>query len=205
MFCGIRFDRDFTGTHRCVSDAVIGTKSADEQLRYKSSTGHAIFGTELRVVDEAGRNVPKDGRTVGEIIARSDGVMDGYWRRPEETKAAMREGWLLTGDMAVWDEEGYLLIVDRKKEIIVSGGENISSIEVEKALLAHPGVYECAVIAVPDQLWGEVPKAFVVRKENSAVTADELCAFASQRIAKYKLPRTFEFVTALPKAAPAKS
>ncbi len=178
--------------------------SPEEQLRYQASTGHSVPGVEVRVVDEAGRNVPRDGQTVGEIVARSDCVMDGYWRRPEETKAAFRDGWFLTGDMAVWDQQGYLLVVDRKKEIIVSGGENISSIEVEKALVAHPCVYECAVIAVPDEMWGEVPKAFVVLKGNGAVSEAELTDFLKERLAKYKIPRSFELVSSLPKGGTGK-
>jgi fatty-acyl-CoA synthase len=166
----------------------------------------------LRVVDEAGRDVPKDGNTVGEIVARGDGVMEGYWGRPEDTRTAMRDGWLLTGDMAVWDEEGYLLIMDRKKEIIISGGENISSLEVEKALCAHPAVYECAVIAVPDEKWGEVPKALVVLKENAQATPqatppateDALLAFLRERLAKFKVPKSVEFFPSLPKGGTGK-
>ena len=175
-----------------------------EQLRLQAMTGRPIVGVELRVVDEAGQDVPRDGRTVGEIIARGDGVMEGYWRRPEETRAAFRDGWFLTGDMAVWDAEGSLLIVDRKKEIIISGGENISSLEVEKALGSHPGVYECAVISVPDEMWGEVPKAFVVLRETSAAAEEELTAFLQARLAKFKIPRSFEFVSALPKGGTGK-
>ena len=124
--------------------------------------------------------------------------------RPEETKAAFRDGWLLTGDMAVWDETGCLTIVDRKKEIIVSGGENISSIEVEKALVAHPDVYECAVIAVPDSLWGEVPKAFVVLKDQCTLSEADLATFLKERLAKYKVPHSFEFVSSLPKGGTGK-
>ena len=167
-------------------------------------TGHSAVGVELRVVDEEGREVPRDGQTVGEIVARSDGVMEGYWRSPEQTHAAFRDGWLLTGDMAVWDEEGYLLIVDRKKEIIISGGENISSLEVEKALLAYPGVYECAVIAVPDGKWGEVPKALVVLQENVSATEQELTGFLRGQLAVYKIPRSFEFLPELPKSGTGK-
>jgi fatty-acyl-CoA synthase len=175
-----------------------------EQLRRQAMTGRSILGVELRVVDEAGRDVPKDGNTVGEIVARGDGVMEGYWGRPEDTRTAMRDGWLLTGDMAVWDEEGYLLIMDRKKEIIISGGENISSLEVEKALCAHPAVYECAVIPVPDEKWGEVPKALVVLKENAQATEEQLLAFLRERLAKFKVPKSVEFFPSLPKGGTGK-
>ncbi|MCH8267819.1 MAG: fatty acid--CoA ligase [Acidobacteria bacterium] len=186
-----------------VKDTLLGA-SPQERLRRQSMTGHSAVGVELRVVDEEGREVPRDGQTVGEIVARSDGVMEGYWRRPEQTRATFRDGWLLTGDMAVWDEEGYLLIVDRKKEIIITGGENISSLEVEKVLLAHPGVYECAVIAVPDEKWGEVPKALVVLKKNVSATEQELTAFLRGRLAVYKIPRSFEFLPELPKSGTGK-
>ena len=186
-----------------VKDTLLGA-SPQERLRRQAMTGHAVVGVELRVVDEKGSEVPRDGQTVGEIVARSDGVMEGYWRRPELTQTAFRDGWLLTGDMAVWDEEGYLLIVDRKKEIIISGGENISSLEVEKALLAHPCIYECAVIAVPDEKWGEVPKALVVLKENASATEQELAGFLRGRLAVYKIPRSFEFLLELPKSGTGK-
>ena len=186
-----------------VKDTLLGA-SPQERLRRQAMTGHPVVGVELRVVDEEGREISRDGQTVGEIVARSDGVMEGYWRRPEQTRAAFRDGWLLTGDMAVWDEEGYLLIVDRKKEIIITGGENISSLEVEKVLLAHPGVYECAVIAVPDEKWGEVPKALVVLKENASATEQELTAFLRGRLAVYKIPRSFEFLPELPKSGTGK-
>jgi fatty-acyl-CoA synthase len=176
----------------------------EEKLRYQSSTGHSIVGVEVRVVDENGRDVPQDCQTMGEVVARGDGIMDGYWKHPEETKKAFRDGWFCTGDMAVWGRDGYLLIVDRKKEIIISGGENISSIEIEKALIGHPSVYECAVIAVPDELWGEAPKAFIVLKPNWVATAEELAMFLKDRLAKYKIPHSFEFVRELPKGGTGK-
>jgi len=178
--------------------------SPEEKWRRQAMTGLAAVGVEVRVVDEQGNDVPRDGQTIGEIIARSDGVMEGYWKQPQETEATLRDGWFYTGDMAVWDEEGYLLIVDRKKEIIVSGGENISSLEIERALCAHPSVYECAVIAVPDEKWGEVPKALVVRKENAKTTEEELIAFLKERIAKFKVPKSVEFLPSLPKGGTGK-
>jgi len=176
----------------------------EEKWRRQAMTGRAVVGVEIRVVDERGNDVSRDGQTIGEIIARSDGVMDGYWQQPDDTRATLRDGWLYTGDMAVWDEEGYVLIVDRKKEIIVSGGENISSLEIERALAAHPSVYECAVIAVPDEKWGEVPKALVVLKENAPVTAEDLTAFLRDRIAKFKVPKSVEFLPSLPKGGTGK-
>lgn len=175
-----------------------------EKLRRQAMTGRAIVGVEVRVVDTEGNDVPRDGQTIGEIVARSDGGMEGYWQQPQETQAVLRDGWLYTGDMAVWDEEGYLLIVDRKKEIIISGGENISSLEIERALCAHPGVYECAVIAVPDETWGEVPKALVALKPNAQATEEELIAFLRERIAKFKVPKSVEFLPSLPKGGTGK-
>src|SRR6202045_5114833 len=136
----------------------------------QAMTGYAYPGHELRVVDAEDKDVPRDGVTMGEIIARSDGVMAGYWQQPEVTAEAMRGGWFHTGDMAVIAENGYILIVDRKKDIIVSGGENISSLDVKKPPLPHPAVSEAAVIPTADQKWGEAPRAVVVTKAGSEVS-----------------------------------
>ena len=179
----------FEGEHRYVAQAM---------------TGYAIPGVELRVVDFEDNDVPRDGKTMGEILARADGVMQGYWQQPAATAEVMRGGWFHTGDMATIDENGNILIVDRKKDIIVSGGENISSLEVEKALLAHPGVYEAAVIPVPDEKWGEVPKGLVVTKPGSILTEAELLEFCRSRIAHFKCPRSIEFMESLPKTATGK-
>jgi acyl-CoA synthetase (AMP-forming)/AMP-acid ligase II len=160
----------------------------------QACTGHAIPGVEIRVVDAEGNDVPRDGKSIGEIVARSDGVMEGYWKQPEATAEVMRGGWFHTGDMATMDADGYALIVDRKKDIIVSGGENISSLEVEKALLAHPGIYEAAVIPVPDDRWGEVPRALVVMKPGQHATEQEVLDFCRDRLTHYKCPRSVEFL-----------
>ncbi|MGO9591528.1 MAG: fatty acid--CoA ligase [Candidatus Acidiferrales bacterium] len=170
----------------------------------QAMTGYAIPGVELRVVDPNDNDVPRDGRAVGEIIARGDGVMEGYWKQPEATAQAMRGGWFHSGDLATWNEEGYILIVDRQKDIIVSGGENISSLEVEKALLAHPAVLETAVIPVPDQKWGEVPKALVVLKPGAGACEAELIEFCRSRLAHYKCPGSIEFLESLPKTGTGK-
>jgi acyl-CoA synthetase (AMP-forming)/AMP-acid ligase II len=176
----------------------------EQRYLLQSMTGYAYPGVELRVVDFEGRDVPHDGKTMGEIIARSDSVMAGYWRQPEATADALRGGWFHTGDMAVIAENGYILILDRKKDMIVSGGENISSLEVEKTLLAHPGVHEAAVIAVKDDKWGEVPKGVVALKPGHAVTEAELIEFCRARLAHYKCPRSIDFCEILPKTATGK-
>jgi fatty-acyl-CoA synthase len=170
----------------------------------QAMTGYAIPGVELRVVDLEDRDVPRDGMTMGEIIARGDGVMAGYWQEPKASAEALRGGWFHTGDMATIDKDGYILIVDRRKDIIVSGGENISSLEVEKALMAHPDVYEAAVIPVPDEKWGEVPKGLVIRKPDSQLSESELLEFCRGRLTHFKCPRSIEFVEALPKTATGK-
>jgi len=168
-------------------------------------TGYAIPGVELRIVDANEVDVPRDGRTIGEIITRCNGGMQGYWRQDELTAETLRGGWLHTGDMATIDEHGYMLIADRQKDIIISGGENISSLELEKTLVAHPMVYDAAVIPVPDEKWGEVPKAFVVLKPGEEATELELLEFCRARLAHYKTPRSVEFVQTLPRNATGKT
>src|SRR5262249_40346461 len=180
------------------------TRSDQRRFEGQARTGFAIPGVEVRVVDPEGKDVPRDGKSIGEIIARSDGVMAGYWKQPEATAAVICDGWFHTGDMATIDENNYVLIVDRKKDIIVSGGENISSLEVEKALLAHPAIYEVAVIPVPDERWGEAPKALIVLKPGARVTENELLEFCRGQLARYKCPRSVEFLDALPKTGTGK-
>jgi fatty-acyl-CoA synthase len=177
----------------------------EDRFRRQAMTGAAVPGVSVRVVDSEMRDVPRDMQTMGEVIAMGDHIMEGYYREPEATSAAMSGPWLHTGDMAVWDSEGYIQIVDRKKEIIISGGENISSIEVEKAIFAHPAVLECAVVAAPDDQWGEAPAALVVRKPGAELTAEELQQFLSERLARFKVPRIIQFSDeALPKTGTGK-
>ena len=177
---------------------------AERRLARLAHTGYSIVGVELRVVDEAGRDVPADGASVGEIVARSNHVMDGYFKDARATAEAIRDGWFHTGDMATIDEEGYVNIVDRKKDIIVSGGENISSVQIELALSAHPSVFECAVIPVPDDKWGEVPKALVVLKPGHAAAEPELIEFCRERLARFAVPKSVEFLETLPKGGTGK-
>jgi len=164
-----------------------------ERRERLAKTGRAVVGATIRVVDRGLRDVPRDGRTIGEVIVMGDQVMDGYFGDPGATRAAMSGPWLHTGDMAVWDEDGYIQIVDRKKQIIISGGENISSLEVEAAIFAHPAVLECAVVAAPDTKWGEVPAAIVVVKAGATLASEDLLAFLQQRLSRFKLPRIVEF------------
>jgi fatty-acyl-CoA synthase len=170
----------------------------------QAMTGFANPGVELRVVDPNDQDVPRDGVAIGEIIARGDGIMKGYWNQPEASAEALRGGWFHTGDMAVWREDGYILIVDRKKDIIVSGGENISSLEIEKALAAHPAVYEAAIVPVPDEKWGEVPKALVVLKPGVNAAEAELLEFCRANLSHSKCPRSVEFFESLPKTGTGK-
>ena len=176
----------------------------EQRFLGQAMTGYAIPGVELRVVDTNDQDVPRDGQSMGEIVARTDGVLEGYWQQPEATAEALRGGWFHTGDMATWNEDGYFLIVDRKKDIIVSGGENISSLEVEKALLSHPAVLEVAIIPVPDPVWGEVPKALVVLKPNLQACEKELIEHCRSRLAHYKCPRSVEYLETLPRTGTGK-
>jgi acyl-CoA synthetase (AMP-forming)/AMP-acid ligase II len=160
------------------------------------SAGKAASITELRIADEDDREVPRG--TVGQILVRGGQVMQGYWRKPEETEAALRGGWMHTGDAAYMDDEGYIFIVDRVKDMIVSGGENVYSAEVENAVARHPAVAMCAVIGVPDADWGERVHAVVVLKPEASATAEEIRDHTKTLIAGYKAPRSVEFVDALP-------
>lgn len=177
----------------------------EERARVKARQGVGyIHGPELRVVDDDMRDVPADGATMGEVVMRGNNVMKGYYRNEEATAAAFRGGWFHSGDLGVMHPDGYIELRDRKKDIIISGGENISTIEVERALYQHPAVLEAAVIGVPDPKWGEAPKAFVALKPGATVTAEEMIAFCRERIAHFKCPRAVEFVEALPKTSTGK-
>jgi long-chain acyl-CoA synthetase len=164
------------------------------------SCGREGFVTSVRVVDPDGDEVPRDGRTAGQIVVRSEANMLGYLNRPDLTAATLRNGWMWTGDVATWDAESYVFIVDRAKDMIISGGENIYSIQVEEAVNRHPSVLECAVIGVPDDEWGETVKAFVVLKPETIATQADIITTAREHLASYQKPRSVEFVDSLPKA-----
>ena len=159
---------------------------------------------ELRVVDDSGAEVPADGTTLGEITVRGNVVMDGYYNDPEATKKAMGDGWFHTGDAAIVHPDGYVEIRDRIKDVIISGGENISSVEVEGVLLRHPAVGEAAIVGLPSERWGETPHAFVVLLPGTSASGPELIAFVRDRIAHYKAPSGITFVAELPKTATGK-
>jgi acyl-CoA synthetase (AMP-forming)/AMP-acid ligase II len=176
----------------------------EDQLRFKSKTGREFIGVELKVVNEQGGEVRRDEKEVGEIIVKGDIVTKGYWKLPEETEKSIRNGWLYTGDLAVIDEEGYVTIVDRKKDMILTGGENVYSTEVENILYTHPAILECAVIGVPDPKWGEAVKAIVVLKDGQKATGQEIIQYCKHRIAHYKAPKSIDFIDVLPKTGSGK-
>jgi acyl-CoA synthetase (AMP-forming)/AMP-acid ligase II len=163
-----------------------------------------ITSGDLRVVDEEMNDVPRDASTVGEIVVRGNVVMKGYYNDPDATATAFRGGYFHSGDAAVVHPDGYVDIRDRLKDVIISGGENISSVEVEGVLLRHPAVQEAAVVGLPDAKWGEAPHAFVVLKAGATATPEELRAFVRERLAHFKCPHAFNFVTELPKTATGK-
>jgi fatty-acyl-CoA synthase len=170
----------------------------------QAMTGWPIPGVRLRVVHQDGADVRPDGEQIGEIVVRSNVVMEGYYRDPEATAATIRDGWLHTGDMATIDEEGYVLIRDRSKDVIIRGGENISSVEVENAILSHPAVLECAVVSAPDKTLGEAPVAIVVLKQGATATPKELRDHCKERLARFKVPRDIHFRDALPRGGTGK-
>ncbi|MGE0102427.1 MAG: long-chain-fatty-acid--CoA ligase [Blastocatellales bacterium] len=178
--------------------------SDEDKLRVQTRTGYQMLGVDVRVVDDQGRDIKSDGIEVGEVIARSNVVMAGYWRQPEATDAVIVDGWFHTGDMATMDSEGMIEIVDRKKDLIISGGENVSSIEVEGMLYKHSAVLEAACIAIPHERWGEVPAALIVLKPGMHATEEELIEFCRSNMAHFKCPKSIVFVEALPRTATGK-
>jgi fatty-acyl-CoA synthase len=181
------------------------TVNATERAVIKARQGvELITSGELRVVDEEMREVPRDGQTVGEIVVRGNVVMKGYYNDPEATAQALRGGYFHSGDAAVVHPDGYVDIRDRLKDVIISGGENISSVEVEGVLLRHPAVQEAAVVGLPDTRWGEAPHAFIVLKPGASCSPDDLRGHTRERLAHFKCPHSFTFVAELPKTATGK-
>jgi len=176
----------------------------DKQLHYKSKTGREFLGVSVRVVREDGSDIEANGAEVGEIIVKGDIVTAGYWKLPEETAKTIKNGWLYTEDLATIDQQGYVNIVDRKKDMIITGGENVYSTEVEYVLYEHPAVLEAAVIGVPDETWGEAVKAYIVLKEGERASEEEIIAFVKERIARFKAPKSVDFLSSLPKTGSGK-
>ena len=173
-------------------------EGSERQLRKLASAGRPVVNYEVRIVDEHGREVPVG--EVGEIIGRSEAMMKRYWRLPRESKKKLKGGWLHTGDLGRFDEEGYLYIVDRKNDMIISGGVNIYPREVEEVLYQHPSVLEASVIGVPDDYWGEAVKAILVLKKEATVSEEEMIKFCGEHLAGYKKPKSVEFWKELPKS-----
>ena len=166
------------------------------------SVGLPVFHGEVRIVDKEGKDVKPE--EVGEIIIKGPTLMSGYWNRPDLTAGTIREGWLYTGDLARMDEEGYVYIVDREKDMYISGGENVYPAEIEKVFFAHSKIFDVAVVGVPDAKWGEVGKAFIVLKPGETMTEEEALKFLKGKVGKYKIPKYVEFVEELPKTASGK-
>jgi len=173
-----------------------------EQIRRMSSAGREVVGMEAKIVDDDDNEVPTG--EVGEVIVRGPNVMKGYWKLPELTKETLRNGWYHTGDLGKMDEGRFIYIVDRKKDMIISGGENIYPKEIEDVLFQHPDVAEAAVIGIPDEDWGEAIKALVIKKAGSSLTESDLIEHCKQRLASYKKPRSIQFVDSLPRSTAGK-
>jgi len=184
--------------------AALAKLPAEQLLKVKSRTGRAFIGVEVKVVRSDGSDVEKNDEEVGEVIARGPVVTKGYWKQPEVTAETIRNGWIYTGDLAVIDQHGYINVVDRKKDMIITGGENVYSTEVEYVLYEHPAVLECAVFGIPDNDWGELVTAVVVLRAGYTPTESDLITFVRERLAHYKAPRSFEFVAELPKTGSGK-
>jgi acyl-CoA synthetase (AMP-forming)/AMP-acid ligase II len=206
--CEVKGGYGLTETSPVISLANIKDHLANEprevQLRRKATAGCALAGAEIRVVDLHGNDVKPDNEEVGEVIVRSDVVMAGYWKQSEATWRAIQDDWFHTGDLATIDEEGYILIVDRAKDMILSGGENIASAEIERVLSAHPAVLECAVIAIPDDKWGEVPKALVVLRTEQTAEETAILDHCRCHLAGFKVPKSVDFCPSLPKGGTGK-
>jgi acyl-CoA synthetase (AMP-forming)/AMP-acid ligase II len=182
-----------------------GKLSVEERAQRLARQGQAhVTANLVRVVDEEMNDVPKDGETMGEIVTRGNTVMKGYFNDEEETEEAFEGGWYHTEDIAVWHPDGYVEIRDRDKDVIISGGENISSVEVEQIVEDHPAVMEAAVVSIPDDYYGERPKAFVTLKEGEEVAEEEIIDFVKDRVASFKAPAAVEFSEELPKTATGK-
>jgi acyl-CoA synthetase (AMP-forming)/AMP-acid ligase II len=178
------------------STGALGVLTPEDHLIRPTATCREYMMTELRLVDREGN--PVSPGEVGEIVARGDGIMPGYWKMPEETEETFMKGWLRTGDLAVMDEKGYITVVDRLKDMIIKGGQNVYPNEIEQVLLTHPAVQQAAVIGVPDEKWGEEVKALIVLKADQTASDKDIMQFCRQNLAPMKRPKTVEFREQLP-------
>lgn len=208
MFPGIGFLQYMGQTEVSIMSAWLGPEDHVRGLKDNPgllrSCGREALLCDVRVVDDNDQDAPRDGKTPGEMIVRGENVMRGYWNKPELTAETLRGGWCHTGDIATWDADGYMYVVDRKKDMIVSGGENIFSARVEEVIYRHPAVKECAVIGVPHPVYGETVKACVVLREGCTATAEEIIESCRPHLASYQKPTSVEFLDALPKSATGK-
>jgi fatty-acyl-CoA synthase len=172
--------------------------------RAHETWGFPMIGVEFKVVDDSGKELPWDGQTIGELLVRGDMVMKGYLNKEEETDKALEGGWYHSGDLVSMGPDGSLYIRDRKKDIIISGGENISSLEIEQVLYSHPDILDCAVIGKKDSKWGEIPKAIVVVKPGATLTPEEIIAFSRDRMAHFKALREAVVVDEMPRGGTGK-
>jgi acyl-CoA synthetase (AMP-forming)/AMP-acid ligase II len=200
------FDCDFTqGYGQTETNSIVAMLSASDHRKalagrpdILAACGRAAFNTELRVIDGAGNELPLG--EAGEIIARGPQIMQGYWNKPEATAQTLRDGWLHTGDVGRFDEEGYLTIVGRVKDLIISGGENVYPVEIENVLTTHPQIADAAVIGVAHRKWGEAPLAILVLEAGAIIPADEeLAALCREHLAAFKVPKNYHFTTELPR------
>ncbi len=203
VHCGYGLSETTPVMTSALTKASAGTDRAGS-LGIRTTAGLPLPGVEVEIMDEANRPLPHDGVAVGEICARGNTVFKGYWNQPEETAKFIVDGWFHTGDMGSIDDQDYLTIVDRKKDIIITGGENVASQEIEKVIYDHPAVLECAVIAVPDEKWGEVPAAIIVCKPGATLDVAELVEHCRTKMAHFKVPKHVKFVDALPKGGTGK-
>lgn len=186
-------------TYGSTEGGIISNLRPDDQLRKQQCVGQAFPCTEIKILNDSGKDCEAD--EVGELFSTSPYLFNGYWKRSEETKEALHDGWLTVGDMARQDEEGYLYIVDRKKDMVISGGINVYPREVEEILFKHPNVSDAAVIGIPDEKWGEAIKAYIVTTSSSEGDAEEIRSFCEQEISKIKVPKIIEFIKEIPRNA----
>ncbi|NND03116.1 MAG: AMP-binding protein, partial [Acidimicrobiia bacterium] len=189
----------------CEWQATWAGAPGEQQNRLRARQGVAmLIADPIRVVDDEMKDVPRDGETMGEVVMRGNNVMKGYFADPEATETAFRGGWFHSGDLAVWHPDGYIELRDRSKDIIISGGENISTIEVEQAIVSHPAVLEAAVVAVPHEKWGERPKGFVILKPDATAEPEQIIDHVKGQLARFKAPDDIDIVDELPKTSTGK-